>query len=153
MSERSIVVTEKDGIYQIHNSILNEFELLGLFEQIVFDLKFSRQGKLQTENYSESKHPADSNQNTDAPRIETDESAAPVEKDNQPAATAPRISGLTGSSVADLRTRIGNATRAIRDLGGKVETTDLSKMSDEDLQTELEELTAQYKRLKNSAVK
>lgn len=54
------------------------------------------------------------------------------------------------SAATDLRTRIGNAVKAIRDLGGRVETPDLSKMTDDDLQTELEELTAQYKRLKNS---
>jgi hypothetical protein len=50
----------------------------------------------------------------------------------------------------DLRTRVGNAVKAIRGLGGQIEHTDLSSLTDEELQSELEELTEQYKRLKSS---
>lgn len=46
--------------------------------------------------------------------------------------------------------RIGNAIKAIKGLGGDIEDTDLSNLTDEALQAELEELTNQYKRLKTS---
>jgi len=42
-----------------------------------------------------------------------------------------------------LRTRIGNAIKAIRSLGGEVEDIDRSNLTDEELQTELEELKNQ----------
>jgi hypothetical protein len=35
-------------------------------------------------------------------------------------------------------------------MGGKTEDADLSRLTDEELQSELEALTDQYKRLKNS---
>ena len=51
----------------------------------------------------------------------------------------------------ELRTRIVNAVKAIKELGGEVhETHDRSGATDEELKTELEELTEQYKRLKKS---
>ena len=54
------------------------------------------------------------------------------------------------TSAPDLRTRIGNALRAIRELGAVIEDTDLSDPTEEELKAELEELTGQYKRLKTS---
>jgi hypothetical protein len=53
-----------------------------------------------------------------------------------------------GSS--NLRNRISNALKAIRSLGGEIEDVDRSQATDEELQAELEDLTNQYKRLKNS---
>jgi len=49
-----------------------------------------------------------------------------------------------------LRTRINNAVKAVKNLGREVGDVNRSDATDEDLQTELEELTNQYKRLKNS---
>jgi len=54
------------------------------------------------------------------------------------------------TSAPDLRTRIGNAMRAIRELGAVIEDTDLSDLTEEELKAELEELTSQYQRLKTS---
>lgn len=45
---------------------------------------------------------------------------------------------LTASGI---RTRINNAVKAIRGLGGRAEDTDLSNLTDEELQSELEQLT------------
>lgn len=149
MSERSIVITEKDGTYQIHSSLLNEFELLGLFEQIVFDLKHSKSNKDVKQTTVEPAAPAEPApiaKETSAPV----EIKSPVEKAHEPKETVPRIPGVTTAQASDLRVRIGNAVKAIRDLDGKVESVDLSRMSDEELQVELGELTDQYKRLKKS---
>jgi uncharacterized protein (DUF3084 family) len=56
---------------------------------------------------------------------------------------------VLSSCSADLRTRISNAVEAIRGLGGEVQNLDRSQATDEDLQADLEDLTNQYKRLKN----
>ena len=149
MSERSIVITEKDGTYQIHSSLLNEFELLGLFEQIVFDLKYLKKENNEKQPVAEPAllpEPASVAENSPAPAT----LAAPVIKTEESKEAAPRIPGVTTAQAADLRVRIGNAVKAIRDLDGTVESADLSKMSDEELQVELGELTEQYKRLKKS---
>ena len=57
---------------------------------------------------------------------------------------------VQSSTSTELRTRISNAVKAIKGLGGEVGDADRSLATDEELQTELEELTNQYKRLKNS---
>ena len=149
MSERSIVITEANGTYQIHSSLLNEFELLGLFEQIVFDLKYSKAGKDAKQNIPAPAAATESMLAAEAPPA-TVEVSIPIKKAAEPKEIAPRIPGVTTAQTSDLRVRIGNAVKAIRDLDGKVEIIDLSKMSDEELQTELGELTDQYKRLKKS---
>ncbi len=51
-------------------------------------------------------------------------------------------------TAPELCTRIANAVKAIRSLGGEVEDIDRSSSTDEELQAELEELKNQYKRLK-----
>ena len=53
-------------------------------------------------------------------------------------------------SSPELRTRINNAVKAIKTFGEEVGDVNRSGATDEELQTEPEELTNQYKRLKNS---
>lgn len=52
------------------------------------------------------------------------------------------------ASKPDLNTRINNALKAIRGLGGNAESVDLLNMSDAEKKEELEALTDQFKRLK-----
>ena len=124
MSERTVVITEKDGKYQIQNNGISELALIGILECIVFDMKSSRRDEMPLE------------QKTDAPepKQEVHESTETVQQSNTP----------------DLRTRISNALKAIKGLGGEVNDVDRSNLTDEELREELEELTNQYKRLKNS---
>ncbi len=49
-----------------------------------------------------------------------------------------------------LRTRISTAVKAIKSLGGEADDINHGDATDKELQSELEELTNQYKRLKNS---
>ncbi len=39
MSEKTVTITEQDGEYQIQNSGMSEFTLIGMLECILFDLK------------------------------------------------------------------------------------------------------------------
>ncbi len=39
MNEKTITITERDGEYQIQNSGMSEFTLIGMLECILFDLK------------------------------------------------------------------------------------------------------------------
>jgi len=114
--------------------------LLGILECIVFDMKSA--GRRQ-HGHIEPKE-------QDAAREE-----AFIEKqttDAEPKQTEPETKGeaAPAPTTSDLRTRIGNAVKAIKALGGKTEDTDLSRLNDEEMQSELEALTDQYKRLKNS---
>lgn len=127
MSEKSISITEKDGKYQVRNNGVSEFELIGILECVLSDLK-SVNRKLH-----KSEEPPI---NCDEPQYSPP--AKETEAKNQP------------SSTPDLRTRIGNAVKAIKSLGGEVGVVDINKLSDDELQAELDELTNQYKRLKTS---
>jgi hypothetical protein len=124
MSENTIVITEKDGKYLIKNNGLSEFALLGILECIVFEMKTIKRQELTSQAES-------SDSARDAVKETTTEPAA---KANSP----------------ELRTRIGNAVKAIKGLGGEVPDFDTDNATDEELQKELEALTEQYKRLKNS---
>ena len=125
MSENTIVITEKDGKYHIKNNGVSEFALLGILECIVFEMKTVKLRELS----SKGKSPDDT----------------PVAvKETAPESTAPK------SNSPELRTRIGNAVKAIKSLGGEVPDFDAAAATDEELQEELEALTEQYKRLKNS---
>jgi len=57
---------------------------------------------------------------------------------------------VQSSTSTELRTRISNAVKAIKGLGGEVGDADRSLAKDEELQNELDELTNQYKRLESS---
>lgn len=165
MSERSIVISITDNNYQIHRSQVNDFELLGILEMIVFELKNSRSERLQAEDSSllpETVQPKISQPEITAQEIEkpaptsnakvTEALSVPevVKAEAPKAETVPPASAAATPASGELRTRIGNAIKAVRDLGGRIEDVDLSKMTPEELQTELEDLTSQYKRLKIS---
>jgi ribosomal protein L29 len=125
MADKTVVITEKDKHYELENNGISEFALIGILECILFDLKTARSKELsvkQTEIKQDLRETTE-----EAEKAVVQESKAPV-----------------------LRTRISNAIRAIRGLGGNLEDTDLSNLTDEELQAELDELTNQYKRLKTT---
>jgi hypothetical protein len=138
MKEHSVVITEKDGKYEIQNNGISEFALLGILESIVFAMKsVNRQISPDGEPVKAAAPPLTAPNATEKP---AEESPA---ADTAPAATA--------SNSPELRTRIGNAVKAIKSLGGNVPDFEIATATDEELQEELAVLTEQYKRLKNSA--
>ncbi len=131
MSESTVIITEKDGSYQIQNNGMSDFALIGVLESIVFDLKkVNRRAEPVAENQSEIK----------AAVIKEE-----PEKDDVKEKPVAEPTNLT-----ELRTRIGNAVKAIENLGGEVTDFDANAATEQELQEELEALTDQYKRLKNS---
>ncbi len=136
MSEKTIIITESEGAYRVQNDGLSEFELIGILECLVFEMKSARRQAL--------------------PDKKTDTAAVAItasqEITGQPEEAPQETSKETVQSSAspELRTRINNAVKAIKNLGGEVGDVNRSGATDEELQTELEELTDQYKRLKNS---
>jgi hypothetical protein len=138
MSEKTVVITETvDGEYELQNNGMSEFALIGLLECVLFDLKFSNK---RAKRHSE--------------RSETtaEEQTKAAAKESMPAPTQ-NGQEIRETKIPDLRTRIGNAVKAIRNLGGEIAESNLTDATDEELQSELEELTNQYKRLKNSKSK
>ncbi len=125
MSENTVLITENNGKYQIKNNGISEFALLGILESIVFDMKTVK--RLEVSNKEES--PGDTQD---------------VVKESVPEVTA------LNSVAPELRTRISNAVKAIKSLGGEVTEFDANSATDSELQEELEALTEQYKRLKTS---
>jgi hypothetical protein len=130
MSEKTIIITEKDGKYEIQNSGISEFALIGILECLLFDLKSARRVESFT---GQPEEPQESKQDE-----------IPQKPDKKSSGEAPQ------TETSDLRTRIGNAVKAIRGLGGTIEDTNFNSLTDQELQDELEELTNQYKRLKSS---
>jgi predicted hydrolase (HD superfamily) len=125
MDDKTVVITEKDGQYELQNNGISEFALIGILECILFEMKSAKRKESpvkQTEIRQESNEI-------------TEETKKAVAQE---------------SKAPELRTRISNAIKAIRDLGGNLEDTDLSSLTDEELQDELDDLTNQYKRLKNT---
>jgi hypothetical protein len=139
MNEKTVVITEKDGTYQIQNNGISEFALLGILECIVFDMKSTRRNESTIEQKESPTKQNDSN----SEQSETLEKSQEIQQETKREA-------VKESSAPDIRTRISNAVKAVRALGGRIEDTDLSNLTDEELQSELEELTEQYKRLKSS---
>jgi hypothetical protein len=88
----------------------------------------------------------DKSQTVTEPAKEQKETPRPAV--NPPQADAVIVSNV--ASVPQLRTRIGNAVKAIKGLGGEAADVDRTTATDKELRTELEDLTNQYKRLKNS---
>lgn len=139
MSEKTIIITEKDGKYEIQNSGISEFALIGILECLLFDLKSARRVESFT---GQPEEPQESKQDE-----------IPQKPDKKSSGEAPQTeikATAQEKSTSDLRTRIGNAVKAIRGLGGTIEDTNLNSLTDQELQDELEELTNQYKRLKSS---
>jgi len=144
MNDKTIIITEKDGLYSLENNGVSDFALIGILECILFDLKSANR---QAEIPELQKAPVEGL--LDMPAPETNLIKTPAVK---PLAEAKdeKIIPIQIESNPDIRNRIKKATEAIRGLGGEVENPDLSKMSDEELQTEFDVLTNQYKRLKTS---
>ncbi len=103
--------------------------------RIVFDLKTARREKLVIREADQ-----------EEPAVEQKDLVPPPEKAVQ------KSSGKVAqpSNSPELRTRISNAVKATKSLGGEADDIDRGDATDEELQFELEELTNQYKRLKNS---
>jgi hypothetical protein len=135
MSENSVVITESGGKYHIQNNGISEFALIGILECIIFDLKTVK----RQESPSKEPPPINNLETAKEPVLQSvlAESVAP-----EP--IAPQ------SNAPELRTRISNAVKAIKDLGGDVGGFDADTATNEELQEELAALTEQYKRLKNS---
>ncbi len=45
MDKKTVVITEKDGKYQIQNNGISEFALIGILESVVFDMKSAGRGE------------------------------------------------------------------------------------------------------------
>jgi hypothetical protein len=135
MRENSVVITESGGKYHIQNNGIPEFALIGILECIIFDLKTAKRQESPSKEESMVNNPEPAKE--PAPQPIPTESAAPIP-------TAPQ------SNAPELRTRISNAVKAIKDLSGEVPEFDADVATDEELREELAALTEQYKRLKNS---
>ena len=171
MGEGTILITEHDGTYQLQNSGISEFALIGILECVLFDLKSasrqasttghqkspaeqneadSRADNRQPEKQSDSPPPLEEARETEGPPVTA---VTDLTENLKVAAPEPVREVPQPSTAPDLRTRISNAVKAIRGLGARIEDTDLSNLTEEELQLELEELTSQYKRLKSSREK
>lgn len=144
MDKQTISITERDGTYHIQNNGISEFALIGILECIVFDLKTANGQKPQAAQIEEEKPAVEQ---SDQPEVfEKKEAARTPEKTRENSGRE----AAQPSNSTDLRTRISNAVKAIKNLGGEADEKDLGSATDEELRFELEELTNQYKRLKNS---
>jgi len=157
MAANVIVVTVDGNIYKIEKNGISDFALIGVLECILVDLKsVNRQGEssqiakeVSTEEFEK---PVDENpvssemSELSGPKTETELKTSEVPDIESTTATATEI------PTPDIKNRILNARATIRGLKGEVEESDLSIMTDDELQEEFEALTAQYKRLKNSQV-
>lgn len=155
MSEKTVTITERDGQYEIQNDGISEFALIGVLECVLFDLKTARTEKPMVEQ--ESAANAETNTEITNETAGKQEESQPEPKRESSAISDAAVDETPQSKVAaaslgpETRTRIANAVKAIKALGGEVdETSDYSNATDEELKTELEELTEQYKRLKSS---
>jgi hypothetical protein len=136
MSEKSVVITESGGKYQIQNNGMSEFALIGILECIVFDLKTANRQDSQTKEEPPVSNPKPAKE--------------PASQSVPPESTAPEPT-VSQSNAPELRTRISNAVKAIKGLGGEVPEFDADTATDDQLHEELAALTEQYKRLKNSS--
>lgn len=161
MSEKTVVITERDGAYEIQNNGISEFALVGILECVLFDLKTARReksigkkenpitrAKSQTDEITEKQKESTAEPDGESKKEpKQNRDAEPVENPSE----KPKAEVVPPSASPNLQTRIANAVKAIKALGGEVdETGDRSGATEEDLKTELEELTEQYKRLKSS---
>lgn len=141
MENKTVVITEKDGKYEIQNNGMSEFALLGILECIVFELKTAKTQNAPAQSSTvekESVNHAETFPAENPVKVTPDELQSPT---SSAAPTAP---------ATDIRKRIANAVKAIKDLGGQVPSFDAAQATDEELHEELAALTEQYKRLKSS---
>lgn len=129
-----ITITESDGQYEIERGEVSDFELIGLLECVVFDLKNNRpRANSAVQKVAKPSVEPSEEMKIDVPKLEDIKTSATV--------------------VPDIRTRISNAVKAIKSLGGQIEDFDLNNATEDELQVELEALTEQYKRLKAKSKK
>ena len=164
MSERTVTITERNGTYHVQNHGIAEFALIGILECLIFDLKSAARQSAGTghreslagQNKVNDHQPAAPDDSTrrreETETAEEAQEAQEVEMiaDSKAAAPEPKREAAQSATAPDLRTRINNAVKAIRGLGAQLEDTDLTDLTEEELRSELEELTNQYKRLKIS---
>ncbi len=139
MSEKTVIITEKDGKYQMENNGITEFALIGILECALFDLKTAAE-----------REDSPTHQKGVVQEPKWEPVAETIKEVDRETTGKPVKATPQEQSAPDLRTRISNAVKAIKGLGGQAGESDRSDATDEELQTELEELTNQYKRLKNS---
>lgn len=144
MSNNTVVITETNGKYHLQNNGMSEFALIGILECVLLDLKTAA----REEPVSEQKKSAAKPEKALSEAKEIEKASEP-ETEKQ-TAEEPVKETAQNSGSPDLRTRIGNAVKAIKTLGGEASADDLKDATDEELQAELESLTNQYKRLKSS---
>lgn len=144
MTVNKIIIFENNGTFEIERENLTDFSVIGILECVLFDLKFARTAKAEF-----SARPVPLNETVEK-NSQNDESLG---KNREDSSDSFRNAQENVVQNLDLKTRIGNAVKAIRGLGGNIEETDLTTFTEDELRTELEELTAQYKRLKISREK
>lgn len=138
-----ITITESNGTYELENDGISDFALIGVLECVLHDLKNNRVPSQENSVKTEIKPVEEPAAPITEPVVEEMKVEVPKLEDIKTQATV----------VPDIRTRITNAIKAIRSLGGQIEEIDLDKSTEEELQTELEALTEQYKRLKGRTKK
>lgn len=134
MSEKTVTITELDGKYLVENYGIPEFAIIGILECILFEMRTARHEK---------------------PSVDVDKEELVVEKneiihEQKEALQESDKKVPVEANTPNLRTRISSAVKAIKALGGEAEDTNRTQATEEELQTELEELTEQYRQLKNS---
>lgn len=139
MNEKTVVITERDGSYQIQNNGISDFALLGILECIVFEMKTASRKEAIVKQKDISAERSDINREQN----ENDQNQKVVIQETKREAVAE-------PAAPNIRIRISNAIKTIRALGAEIEESDLGTLTDEELQSELAELTEQYKRLKSS---
>ncbi|MBA2621626.1 MAG: hypothetical protein H0U87_10540 [Acidobacteria bacterium] len=138
MNENTVIITERDGKYEIQNNGVSEFALLGILECIIFDMKSAGRQHAHSEPKKQ-----------DAVREEAFIKKQTIDAEPKQTESETKGEAAPTPNTSDLRTRIGNAVKAIKALGGKTEDADLSRLTDEDLQSELEALTDSVQTIKN----
>jgi hypothetical protein len=116
MNEKTVVITEKDGTFQIQNNGISEFALLGILECIIFDMKSvsRRESSVEQKEALTKQNDPNPEQNEAAQKSEAVQEE--IKRKAAQESTAPGI-----------RTRVNNAVKAIRGMGGRIEDTDLSE--------------------------
>ena len=151
--KRSVIVITVDGNqYKVERNGISDFALIGVLECLVSDLKsnrlnFESNPQPKDTRFEEKSEPSVEKAMVESKDIEQANLEPSVDLNDQKAET---LQKQEANQTNEIRNRITNARKAIRELNGEVEETDLNTMTDEELQTEFEELTNQYKRLKNS---
>ena len=163
MGTNVIVITVDGNLYKIEKNGISDFALIGVLECVLADLKaVNRKGEvksapktIENEGKPDSLKEDPIIEKKEGPVIEKEiehaETEVAVREEHSEVKQPVENAQVTfAAPPSDLKSRIIKARQAIRDLSGQVDDLDLSKMTDEELQTEFDELTAQYKRLKSS---